>query len=87
VEPGRFREENVVLKVDVFVEVVFEFFELLIGDHERVADIVGDRILLREMTNFVSRIADLVVFATEFLQAVYVFISRFAFRPSVAEAG
>ncbi len=40
-----FREEDVVFQVDMLVKVVLELFELLVGDHERVADVIRDRIV------------------------------------------
>jgi len=57
----RLWKEDVVFKVDVFVEVVLEFLQLLVGNHEGIAGIGRQRIVVREMADGVNRIADFIV--------------------------
>ena len=52
----------------MLMEVIFELFEFLVGDHESIADIPRDSIFLGEMADRVHRIANLLVLMSELIE-------------------
>ena len=61
-----FREEDVVLQMDMFVNVILEVIEFPIRDRKRIADTDRNLKAPGKMTNPMNRIADNLVFTAEF---------------------
>lgn len=64
-EQDGLRKQDVVFQVHVFVEIVFEFPELLVRETIGVAGIVGESIVLGKTTDGMDGIPHLLVFPAE----------------------
>ncbi len=52
----------------MFMQIVLELLELLIGDHERIADPLRNCIIIGKVTDSMDCVADRFVFEVKFFQ-------------------
>ncbi len=54
--------------MDMLMQIVLVLLEFVVADDEGITDIVGNRIIVGKVANFVNGVADLFVLAMQFFQ-------------------